>query len=593
MPPKRPLKRRGDDDGDRSPARRPKRPGKNKREQTYDTYDEALDGGVEMEEKGERYRDGDKAQRFYERAVELYSKALDLHETYDAAYNQARALYALSTNFLLPPSSLDPLRRSLVLYRQATTLTNSPLLRMDVGFNLSQACSSLADVLEDLDPEDSKAEVRKLREEARDVLQEVMDGQEEYLRATGEDTEVAEAENEVIDVVEAGAEGEQSMEVDSKSEAAENGQEDESATFETHLPTPSTFIDTVIALIDLHLSLWDSAPVPRTPTEEEQGVVRNILDRAGPLAPPGRQAELDLTEIKVLLAMDSIVWDLFRAQAQVGMGLERSLEGAIAALGAVLASLDVAPPQDELTVRADVLTTLADTHTVIASRMLFLNTQLPPGPSPLAQQAWFHLSSATTHLTTALDLPTNAANAPREFKPSVFLSLSKVSLARARLSPINETAHRNVEQLIDNASTYAARAGEGLGWKFLLVGSIATSTTNTGALSLSIGGASVSGSSNELPYQAGWESESLARTISFQQIRVCLYASRTDLLPETSRKKYAEGLERILNGLQSVKPSDTERKVGERDLKRWLGDLEDDEGGVLDIENGWWGEVFV
>ena len=60
-------------------------------------------GGVEMEEKGERYRDGDKvcnpicigkrrapyiqALRFYDRAIELYSKALGFSKTYDAAYN--------------------------------------------------------------------------------------------------------------------------------------------------------------------------------------------------------------------------------------------------------------------------------------------------------------------------------------------------------------------------------------------------------------------------------------------------------------------------------------------------------------------------
>jgi len=43
MTSKRPFKRRPEDD-DRSPARGAKRAGKNKREQTYDTYDEAMDG---------------------------------------------------------------------------------------------------------------------------------------------------------------------------------------------------------------------------------------------------------------------------------------------------------------------------------------------------------------------------------------------------------------------------------------------------------------------------------------------------------------------------------------------------------------------
>jgi hypothetical protein len=42
MAPKRPNKRRQDDDG--TSSRLPKKGGKNKRELTYDTYDEAMDG---------------------------------------------------------------------------------------------------------------------------------------------------------------------------------------------------------------------------------------------------------------------------------------------------------------------------------------------------------------------------------------------------------------------------------------------------------------------------------------------------------------------------------------------------------------------
>lgn len=112
MAPKKSLKRRPEDaDADSSssgPSRKAKRPPKmkGKKEPTYDTYDDALDGGVEMEEKGERYRDGDKvcqlyawsrneadfqnvqAQRFYEKALELYNRAYEFNPTYDAAYNE-------------------------------------------------------------------------------------------------------------------------------------------------------------------------------------------------------------------------------------------------------------------------------------------------------------------------------------------------------------------------------------------------------------------------------------------------------------------------------------------------------------------------
>ncbi|WWC59531.1 uncharacterized protein I303_102087 [Kwoniella dejecticola CBS 10117] len=583
MAPKRPLKRRGEEDD----RRQSKKPGKNKREITYDTYDEALDGGVEMEEKGERYKDGDKSQRFYERAVELYEKALGFQETYDAAYNQARVLYTLSTSFLLPPSCLKPLRRSIELYRSATSLTNSPLLRMDVAFNLSQSCSSLADILEDLDGDGNLEEVRKLRIEARDVLQEVMDGQEEYLRATSDENDADETGNvvdEIEDRAEAAATGE-SMDVDpdDDNEDGVEGEVGEEGTFETHLPTPSTYIDTVITLIDIHLSLWTSTAEPQTPIEEDQLAVRSILDRAAVFAPPGRQAELDLAEVKVLLSMDSIIWDIYKSQAQPNMGLEKSLEGAIAALTAILTSLDVTPPE-EATVKPEILTTLADTHIVIANRMIFLNKHYPPGPSPLAQQAWYHLSSATTHLNTALELPTSAFT-PREFRPSVLLSLSKASLSRARLSSVHETAKRNVVQLMDNANTYAARAGEGLGWKFMrFEGSVPTST----GLTLSIGGGT--NGKDELPWQAGWESELLARNTALQQVRNCIYAAKTELLPQEDRTKYLAGLKKVLDKL---KVQQGERALGSKDVERFLLEVEDDEGAVNELEKGWWKEIFA
>ena len=72
-PPKRGNKRRSEDQGSSKP---PKKLGKRKTEPTYDTYDDAMDGGVEMEEKGERYRDGDKVGEKYEHRLITGSKIL-------------------------------------------------------------------------------------------------------------------------------------------------------------------------------------------------------------------------------------------------------------------------------------------------------------------------------------------------------------------------------------------------------------------------------------------------------------------------------------------------------------------------------------
>lgn len=418
---------------------------------------------------------------------------------------------------------------------------------MDAGYNLAQALTDFADMLDDLEGDARADEVRRLREEARDMLEKVLSGQEEYLQSITEAVDVEAAEESIDEM-----ENEAGMDdVDDPPE-----EEGDTTTYETHLPTPSALADTTLALVTIHLSLWESTLPSRTPSDIEQSAVRSVLDRAGAFAPPGRQAELDLAEIKVLLTMDGLVWDLFKAEAKVGTGVERSLEGAVAALGALVANLDLHPP-DEQTVRADVLTTLAETHTTIAKRMLFLTPQLPPGPSPLAQQAWFHLSQAVKHLTTAVDLPVNRFS-PKLFKPSVLLSLSKASFARAKLVDVNETAKRNHSQLMENATTYANRAAEGLEMR---------STT--------------------VPYPAGWDAESLIRNVLLHQIRISFF---TPLQDEVSRCEIrsAEISGNVIQRLKEV--GDVERMVTRSDIERWVGEIEE-EGWMGEGERTCWKEV--
>lgn len=54
MAPKVPVKRRSESEHDRAQKKG------GKAEPTYDTYDDAFDGGVAQEEQGERYKDGEK-----------------------------------------------------------------------------------------------------------------------------------------------------------------------------------------------------------------------------------------------------------------------------------------------------------------------------------------------------------------------------------------------------------------------------------------------------------------------------------------------------------------------------------------------------
>jgi hypothetical protein len=264
------------------------------------------------------------------------------------------------------------LEQSINHYRTASGLTNSPLLLLDSTYNRAQSLIALADILDDTEPASPEPKAQALRAEASTILSEVLDGQEAFL------SRQAEQGDDAIEEVEAGAD-ETSMEVDQDGDEDQDGEEE---TFETYLPTPSTFIDTALALVDLSLSTWESIEPLQPPTEQAQAFVRNVLDRATRLCPSDRQPELDLTEIKVLMSVDGIVWDMYRSEAKVGSGIESSLEGATLVLTKLLASLDqpssetgetTTPTAESNLVRAEILTTLAETHMTIADRLTFLH----------------------------------------------------------------------------------------------------------------------------------------------------------------------------------------------------------------------------
>jgi hypothetical protein len=479
--------------------------------------------------------------------------------------NRARVHYTIGTSFHLPPKALEHLEQSINHYRTATGLTNSPLLLLDSAYNHAQSLIDLADILDDTETSTPERDAQGLRTEASTILSQVLNGQEAFL------SRQAEQGDDAIEEVEAGAD-ETSMEVDQEG-GEDQGEEEE--TFETYLPTPSTFIDTALALVELSLSTWESIEPLQPPAEEAQAFVRNVLDRAARLCPVDRQPELDLTEIKVLMSVDGIVWDMYRSEAKVGSGVESSLEGATLVLTKLLASLDapsetgetVPPTAESNLIRAEILTTLAETHMTIGDRLTFLLPQLPIGPSHLAQQAWYHYSQTVTDLNKALELPTSAST-PREFKPSVFLNLSKASLERARLGRVNETAKRNATQLMENAWTYAAKAAEGLRWNSLALGS-----NTPGPV--------------QLPAPGGWDTESLGREVILQSLRVCYTGS--SLVDEASRSKFSAGVESVLGRVRQL-PVD--RRITSKDVNDFLDDIRDE--GKLDAgEKEWWDSIVA
>ena len=511
-------------------------------------------------------------------------------ETSTGLIPRARVLYTLGTAFALPPQAQLLLETSIQLYKHAVSLTQSPLLVMDVGYNLAEALVSLADLLEDIQARD-EAGVRALREEATIVLGRVLDGQEDYLTAMQEEQEQGDqqdiavdptdasaaptaAADETVEAVEGGAEHDQpATTTEEEGMEVDEGSEEQEGPYETFLPTASTLVDTLLSLISLQLTLWSSVTPSQTPSEEAQVALRQMIDRVAPLVPASRQAEIDLAEIRILLTVDGLVWDMYHAEARPGAGAEKSLEGAVMALTSLFVSLDVQPPEDA-TVRADVLVTLAETHLAIVRRVTSVATQLPEGPSPVGQQGWWHTGTAVDTLQTALDLPRSAAT-PRGFQSSVLLQMSVASIERARLARINETAKRNAKQLVDNALTYSARAADALGWKGFIS---ATPSIPAGV---------------EVPYPSGWDNESLAQTILLTHLGALLLAVNGDLLLEGDRQPYEKRIDGVLGQLRRVGESEENagRRIRLAEVERYIRDLEEEEP-IGEDEKGWWAGVI-
>ncbi|KAJ3022085.1 UNVERIFIED_CONTAM: hypothetical protein HDU68_009331 [Siphonaria sp. JEL0065] len=74
----------------------PKIPKKKKEEYVPQTFDEWIESAIDFEEKGDRYKDGDKARRFYEQAVQCYSSASAFASDAFCLFNKGRLLLLLA-----------------------------------------------------------------------------------------------------------------------------------------------------------------------------------------------------------------------------------------------------------------------------------------------------------------------------------------------------------------------------------------------------------------------------------------------------------------------------------------------------------------
>ncbi|SNX82198.1 uncharacterized protein MEPE_00904 [Melanopsichium pennsylvanicum] len=134
---------------------------------SYDDYDEAMQDGVELEEKGERFQFGPKAQRSYVQAGTLYDRAAylagaNVGRRADALFNASRVHFLLASQFELPPQNLQSLVEAITTAQEAVRLA-PPLsaaglqegflpnpFTLDAMTHLATSLQTLAEAVEEL-----------------------------------------------------------------------------------------------------------------------------------------------------------------------------------------------------------------------------------------------------------------------------------------------------------------------------------------------------------------------------------------------------------------------------------------------------------
>ncbi|CEP09405.1 hypothetical protein [Parasitella parasitica] len=177
-------------------SKKTKAPVKKKKEP--ETFEEFMDEAIHNEEQGERYQTGEKAQRNYERAAEMYGKAFAANpKDADCVYNWGRVLFLL-VNFLpshaSPEEKLEKVDQSIEKFRIALDLEAN---KTDAQFNLAQALHQKSEILQETtEVENAYATSAVALQEAIGLFDSVYYFQEkEYLELNAPATEDASSEN--------------------------------------------------------------------------------------------------------------------------------------------------------------------------------------------------------------------------------------------------------------------------------------------------------------------------------------------------------------------------------------------------------------
>ncbi|SJX60891.1 uncharacterized protein SRS1_12119 [Sporisorium reilianum f. sp. reilianum] len=605
---------------------------------SYDDYDEAMQDGVELEEKGERFQFGAKAQRFYVQAGTLYAQAAQLaganvERRADALYNVSRIHFLLASQFALPPDSLQSFVEAIATAQEATRL--APRLpapgaadgalpnpfTLDTMTHLATSMQTLAEAVDELGwPHGLKAPPLSMQapgqtpsptllwQEALALFERVADGQNVILQdqkasegAVDQQAETAEAD-----------EGE--MQTD-----AQGGGEDVYG-YTSSLVTPASLMETLLSMLAGYTSLIEAASTVEA-IQTYSAAVEQITAKAEALASDtGSTALLPATSNDTAQASSELAasWEEVQRAAlairvarlgkaielgsdpsQISGELESVMQTVNEWAARLIASPAAAAPS---TSRRDALVaTLCDVGEA-GQNVCRLSLRLQPAKAGVAA-IWALATSSTKLFSQALAaLDTSAAGGgsaavlgqantstpTSRARCRILLALSSLSLLRSH-SGFEAAGIAGAKgtrtKLVDNARLYARKAVTEIGLGGLLRPAPAQTPRSAA-----------------MPPPGGWESLSLEAEATFHLLRallvranVCAATSETETELQSLSQHIVQLRQRPIQ--VGATPSSASTHLAEwlykQSAKSFVDGIVDDHGrNVVQDEITWWEKLF-
>ncbi|KAI9285455.1 hypothetical protein BC943DRAFT_305882 [Umbelopsis sp. AD052] len=406
-----------------------KKPAKKQFEPT--TFEDFMEEGVELEEKGERYGDGDKSKRFYERAGEMYAKAHELNKTdSDCLYNWGRVSFVLLQYLPKRSAPIDKLKlidTSIQKFRQALALDTK---NADAMFNLGQALNTRAETVQDVDEiEDGYSQAALAVQEAISILEEAYALQEQEL--------MPQLENMTLE-----AQPEEEEHSHDHDHSHEESTPDASTTVTEVIPTTAyTLIDTLVASANA-LSTMASMLANYEKAVDLFNSAQDKLKQAEKwLSQASREPEKDYQQAVIQIALQhaqTLALLADRSMTASGQVDDKTYTLALEKLDFITSKVD-SRHCEAMCDRGDLLSQYAQ-----AKQQTFVRSGRKLDGDPSGKEVWQLYSQASKSFQEALQIEPKNNNILRK--------LGDISLVRAQL-PMS-VADKNKQQLLKNAEFF-------------------------------------------------------------------------------------------------------------------------------------------